>query len=98
AGVLPGEAAVVEDLGDVGQSRPDAGADAAVAPQPDHGLDRVAELLRIDLGAVTADHASILQALHPFRGGGRGEPHLATELRIARARILLEKLEKLPVL
>src|SRR6185437_12942731 len=90
--------AVVENLGNVGEGRADARADAAIAAQADHRLDRIAELLGIDIGMVAADHPGILQALHPLRGGGRREPDVPAELRISGTRVLLQELDELPVL
>ena len=88
--VLPRHAVALDDLrrvaGDVG----DLAQLARGRADADDDAERVAERARVDLGAVAADHAVLLEPREPVGDRRRGEPDPAAELGQREPRVLLQ--------
>ena len=75
------------DLADHARRGPDAQDDAEL----------VAERARVDVGAVAADDAGLLEPREPLADGRSGQPDAPAELGEAEPRVVLQRLDQLAI-
>ena len=92
--VLPRHAVALDDLGRVAGDVGDLAQLARRRADADHDAERVAERARVDVGAVAADHAVLLEPSEPV-GDRRGrQPDAAAELGQREPRVVLQLREQ----
>ena len=95
--VLAGDPVALADLRGTGGQLGDPGQLARAGPDPDPGGQRQAERGRVDVEAVAADHAGLLQPGDPLPDGRRGHAHPAGQLGGAGPRVGGQLVQQPPV-